>query len=195
MKLPPVSTRVLFAIRGIAALSFGIAALLLGPSSNPAALVLLFGLYALFDGVVTLAVGSQHVAQDHAWLVLLEGSAGLGLGLAIFVWIQAAPGVLTGLIAWWAIATGVLDLVAAFKLWAEFLGGPLLAFGGAASVALGFALFFWPSTGAKTLTAFVGWYATVFGLSMFGHVFRMRRGGEPDRRLGPKTRTRLTARP
>lgn len=165
-------TWVLFAWRGAIALLFGLAALML--PMNLVILVISFGIYALLDGMATLAVGSRHLASDHAWLVLMEGIAGVGVALAIFVSIRMAPGVLRGLIAWWAIGTGVLEFMVAGKLWGELSGAPLFAVAGAASAALGFAIFFWPSTDAHALVAFLGCYAVVFGIAMLAHALRIR---------------------
>ena len=76
----------LMLFRGIVAILFGIFALR-RPGMTLAALVLLFGAYALIDGAFSLfgaIAGWRH--REDRWLLLLEGFIGLGAG---FVTLQA----------------------------------------------------------------------------------------------------------
>src|ERR1700756_4812709 len=88
----------LLALRGALALVFGITALV-WPGMTLPAVVLLFGTYALLDGVAALAIGTRDTPHEHAWLVLLEGFAGIGLGLAVLAWTRTAAELLVVAIA------------------------------------------------------------------------------------------------
>ena len=155
-----------------------------------AALVLLFGVYALFDGIAAIVLGTRDEAREHGWAILLEGFAGVGLALAILLWTRMPAALLVLLIAFWAIATGILELFAAIRLRRELPGEVLLGIAGAASVLLGFALLFWPTGGALVLVVLLGSYALVFGAAMLLQAFRLRRAlrnfEHDDQELGPK---------
>jgi uncharacterized membrane protein HdeD (DUF308 family) len=186
--------------RGIIGVSFGIVTLL-WPGISLAILVLLFGVYALFDGIAAIVLGTRDRAREHSWALLLEGFAGIGLGLAIFLWTRMAAELLVVVIAFWAVATGILELFAAIRLRHELPGEVLLGFAGAASVLLGSAILFWPSAGAPMLTALLGSYALAFGGAMLLQAMRLRNMlrhgnvGHDDRDLRAKPQAGAAATP
>ena len=118
-------------LRGIAAILFGIAALI-WPGPTIEVLVLLFGAYALVDGIFAVIVGiQQHGEHERWWAVLLEGIAGIMLGVLAMVWPNITALGLLYAIAAWAIMTGVLEITAAIQLrkeihdeWALMLAAP-----------------------------------------------------------------------
>jgi uncharacterized membrane protein HdeD (DUF308 family) len=176
------------ALRGGVAIAFGLIAFL-WPGMTLAALVLLFGAYTLLDGIAAIVIGTRQRARQHAWSVMLEGLAGMGLGLATFSWTRTAAELVVVLIALWAIATGLLELFAAMRLRRELPGQALLGVGGVASMLLGFAILLWPTAGAPTLVALLGSYTLVFGTAMLVQGLRLRRAvrrlEEDDSHLGP----------
>jgi uncharacterized membrane protein HdeD (DUF308 family) len=167
-----------FAARGAIALLFGFAALVWSQMTL-VSLVLLFGTYALLDGVATL-LASPHHGRERIWVLLLEGIAGIGLGLAILRWARLAPELLVLLIAVWAMVTGFLELFAAIRLRREIHGDVLLGVCGLSSVALGFAIVFWPTTAVGGLLALLGCYAVVFGVSMLLQAHHLRPPRPPE---------------
>jgi uncharacterized membrane protein HdeD (DUF308 family) len=162
-------------LRGVIAVLFGLAALI-WPDITLLALVILFGAYALVDGIINLGTaifGGPNVSR-RGWLVF-EGIAGVILGVLTFAWPDITALVLLWVIAAWALVTGVLEIVAAVRLRREIQGEWMLAIGGALSVLFGILLAVWPAAGALTVVILIGIYAIVFGGALIGLGLRLRR--------------------
>ena len=173
-------------LRGIVAVLFGILAIT-RPGITLAVLVLLFGIYAVVDGCFALfaAIGGWSHREDR-WLLLLEGFIGIGAGILTL----RAPGITTValLFAAWALATGVLRIVAAIRLRKEITGEFWLALSGIASVVFAFLVMMNPAAGALAMAWLIGWYALFLGATLVMLSIKlhdMRRLGEV-RRPGPK---------
>ena len=97
------------ALRGILGIVFGLAAII-WPHIALTTFILIFGAYALLDGVVNLA-GAWRRAQHHRpWGAhVVEGFIGVIIGLLAFIWPAMAAVTLVTLIAFWAIVTGIHD--------------------------------------------------------------------------------------
>lgn len=161
-------------LRGIMAVLFGVLAWMM-PSLSLMALIILFGAYALADGILgvwTAFTGRKE--QEHWWVLLLWGLVSMGIGILTF----AAPGVTTIIlvfyIAIWAIATGVLQVVAAIRLRKEITGEWLLILAGAASIIFGVALVAQPALGALALLWLIATYAVIFGALLVILAFKAR---------------------
>src|SRR3954451_6311570 len=173
-------------LRGIAAILFGVLALM-WPGPTVFALVLLFGAYALVDGVFTLASAlGRNRDGTRSWLIV-QGIAGILMGILTFVWPGATALVLLWLIAAWALITGVLQVVAAARLRREMRHEWLLALSGVLSVVFGILLIVWPAAGALAVVTLIGAYAIVFGIALVALGVRLPRN-RPDTR--PATGTR-----
>jgi len=119
----------LLALRGMVAVLFGLAALV-WPGVTLTALVLLFGAYALVDGLLALIVSPlDRYEFDHGWVLLLKGLAGIATGVLTFLWPSVTAQALVYLIAAWAILTGALEAVAAVDLRNVVEGERQLAWG------------------------------------------------------------------
>jgi uncharacterized membrane protein HdeD (DUF308 family) len=77
-------------------------------------------------------------------------------------------------IAFWAIATGVFEIIAAIRLRAEIPGEWALALSGALSVLLGVALLVWPEAAVVALAWLFGANCIAFGVLMLTLAFRLR---------------------
>jgi uncharacterized membrane protein HdeD (DUF308 family) len=161
-----------FAIRGVAAILFGILALLL-PGLTFAVLVLLWGAFALVDGAFALiaAVRTEH---DHRWGLFAEGIVGIGAGIVTFVWPDLTALVLLYIIAAWALLTGVLELIAAVRLRKLIQDEWWLILSGVVSVLFGLFLLAAPGAGAVAVVWLIGLYAVVFGVLMLALAVRLR---------------------
>ena len=106
----------LLALRGMVAVLFGWAALV-WPGATLTALVLLFGAYALVDGLLALIVSRLDRHEfDHGWVLLLKGLAGIATGVLALLWPSVTAQTLLYLIAAWAILTSSFTVVAAVDL-------------------------------------------------------------------------------
>jgi uncharacterized membrane protein HdeD (DUF308 family) len=162
------------ALRGAIAVLFGVAALV-WPRLALEMLVLLFGAFALVDGIVgvVVAVLSRNLF-DLWWVWLLEGLAGIGIGAATFVWPTLTERVLLYLIAAWAIITGVLEVIAAIEFRKLIEGDWLLALDGLLSVVLGVLLAMRPAVGVVAVAWLIALYALVVGVLLLALAFRLR---------------------
>jgi uncharacterized membrane protein HdeD (DUF308 family) len=171
----------LLALRGVLAILFGIIAFV-WPGITLLVLVLLFGAYALLDGVFSIvAAFSDRASKQRWWVLLLEGLLGIAAGIIAFLWPGMTAFALVYLIAAWAIITGVLEIAAAIRLRQEIEGEWLLALGGVASIIFGVLMVIWPGTGALALVWLIGAYAIVFGVLMIALAFRLRSWGRTHR--------------
>jgi uncharacterized membrane protein HdeD (DUF308 family) len=168
----------LLALRGLAAVIFGVLAFL-WPGITLFVLVWLFGAFALVNGVLSLVLASKAPkGYPRLGSLILGGMLGIIAGVITFFWPAVTAIGLLILIAWWAIVTGILEIVAAIKLRKEITGEWLLVLAGIASVAFGAILLFQPAAGALVLIWWIGAYAVVFGILLIALAFRMRRLGK-----------------
>jgi uncharacterized membrane protein HdeD (DUF308 family) len=166
------------AVRGALAVLFGLLALI-WPGITVLALVLLFGAYALVDGVMALYTALFDRGRPGGrvgWLVL-EGVAGVLAGIGAVVWPGITALVLLYLIAAWALVTGVAEILAAIRLRREIEGEWLMILTGALSILFGILAFLFPSAGALAVVWLIAAYAIAFGVVMVILAFRLRRHG------------------
>jgi uncharacterized membrane protein HdeD (DUF308 family) len=164
----------MFAVRGVAAIIFGVLALV-WPGQALQALVLVFGAFALVDGIFAVIAGiAARGTFDRWWAVLLEGVAGIVIGLLTFFWPNITALVLVYFIAAWALITGIFEIVAAIQLRRVITGEWMLIFGGLLSIIFGILLFVFPGAGAVSLVWLIAIYAIVFGISEIVFAFRLR---------------------
>ncbi len=162
------------AIRGVAAILFGVAAFV-WPAITLTVLVLLFGAYALVDGIFAVIAGiTARKEEERWWMMVLEGLAGIVIGVVTFLYPNITALALLYFIAAWSILTGVFEIAGAIRLRKEIEGEWLLALAGVASIIFGVLLVIQPGAGALALIWLIGAYAIVFGILMLVLAFRLR---------------------
>jgi len=162
------------ALRGVFAIIFGLIALI-NPGLTLYALVILFGAYSLVDGVFGVAAAVRAAEAHNRWgWLLVSGIAGILTGIIAFVVPGAVALVLLYFIAAWALVTGVLELLAGFRLRGHLANEWLLLLGGAASIIFGVLLIVQPGAGALALLWLIGIYALIFGVLVLVLAFRLR---------------------
>ncbi len=161
------------ALRGIAAIIFALIAFF-WPGITALALTILFGAYALVDGVFALTAGLR-AARHHgrSGPLLLEGVLDILIAVICFFWPVSALITLVYLIAIWAVISGVA-LIAAGMALIRLSGEWLLVLGGVISILLGIILFVQPAAGVIALSWWLGIYALLFGIALISAAFRIR---------------------
>lgn len=162
------------ALRGLAAVLFGIVALAFPPAAI-AALVILFGAYAIVDGVFNLlaAFRAPHEGRPWGWLAF-SGITGILAGLVTFFWPGLTALTLLLVVGWWSVFRGIGEIVAAIRLRRVIDHEWLLGLSGVLDVAFGALLFFRPVAGAVALAIWIGAYAFIAGVMLFAVGLRLR---------------------
>ena len=163
------------ALRGVAAVVFGVLALLL-PGTTLAALVLLFGAYAIVEGVFSLIAAVRGRTDEPRWLLALQAIVSIAAGFVAFLWPGLTALVLLYVIAAWALVIGVLQIVAAARLHSQIRGEGWLVLSGILSMIFGVLMMWAPGAGALALVLWIGSYAIVFGALLIVLAFRLRGG-------------------
>ena len=163
------------ALRGVLAIIFGVLALI-WPGLTLFVLITMFGAYALVDGIFAVIAGiASYGRNERWWAVLLEGVAGIILGVLTFLWPGTTALVLVYFIAAWALLTGVFEIAAAIRLRKEIEGEWMMVLSGILSIIFGLFLVVAPGAGALGLTLVIGAYAIVFGILLLILAFRLRK--------------------
>lgn len=162
-------------IRGIVGVIFGITALL-WPGITVVALVYLFGIYSIVDGLITLVRAIRDRAHLSSWgWFVFTGVVSVAAGIVALVWPGITALVLLYIIAFYAILFGIFGFIGSFKLkgvpgsgWGWLLAASALA------VILGIVLLIVPGEGIIGLIWLVGWYAIFFGILVIVAAVQMR---------------------
>jgi len=162
------------ALRGVFAIAFGVIAFIL-PGVTLAALVLLFGVYALVDGVLAIVAGVRAAERHERWMpMLLEGIAGLLAGVLTLVWPAITAVVLLYVIGFWALVTGVFKVVSAVRVRRHLSGELVHGLNGVISVLFGLFLLVVPGVGLLAVVWWIAGYALFRGAMLMTLAFRLR---------------------
>jgi uncharacterized membrane protein HdeD (DUF308 family) len=169
-------------LQGVLSVVLGVLALAM-PGVTLGALILLWGLFALLNGVVDVfsAIGAAGSHRSWGWQ-LAGGLVGILAGLAILRWPGQTALFVLYLVAFWAIMMGIVRVVGAIADHEMLPHAWLVALAGVVSVLFGIAMFAWPGVGLLTLVYLVGIYAIVYGVIACAIAFRLR--SLPERMAG-----------
>jgi len=171
----------LLLLRGIAAVVFGILAFIL-PGITLLTLVILYGIYVLFDGIVAIVAAisgdsRMNVAGPRWWLAIV-GVLGILAGLLTFLWPGITAFVLLVFIGMWSLLHGVFTIVGAIRLRKEIENEWWLILSGALSVIFGLAVLVMPGAGALAVVWLIGTYAILYGALLIGFSLRLKQHAE-----------------
>ena len=161
-------------LRGVAALLFGVATLV-WPDVTLWALVLLWGAFALVDGVIALSAAITDRLLLHRGWVAFWGVTGIAAGAATFLWPSITALALLIVIAVWALIAGGSMIAIAVSERKQITGEWLVGLTGLLTVALGVVLLVNPAGGALAITWAIGWYACLYGTLSLGLAWTVRR--------------------
>ncbi len=162
-------------IRGILAVLFGIVALA-WPDITVWALVIVFAIYAIVDGVVLAA----HALRDRAslegwgwWLAM--GVVSVVAGILALVWPGITALALLYVIAFYALLYGITGIVGGLRFRkAPDSGWVWSVVAGVLAVLFGLILLIFPGEGILSLIFLVGIYAILFGALLIVMAFQVR---------------------
>jgi uncharacterized membrane protein HdeD (DUF308 family) len=164
----------LLLLRGIAAIVFGVLAFA-WPGVTLLTLVILYGAFALVDGVLALAAAfGRRASAVPKWWLILTGMLGIGAGLVAFFWPGITAFVLVMFIGAWALVRGIFEIIAAIQLRKEIEGEWLLILAGLISVLFGLGVLIFPGAGALALVWVIAAYAIAIGVVMVMLALRLR---------------------
>jgi uncharacterized membrane protein HdeD (DUF308 family) len=162
------------ALRGLFALLFGIFAFI-WPGITLAALVLVWGAYAVADGVMALiAAFTMHEEGKPMGSLIVVGILGIAAGVVTFIWPGMTALVLLLFIASWAVLMGIFQIAAAIRLRKHIEHEWLLGLSGALSILFGVLMFLQPDAGALAVVWLIGSFAIFFGLLLIALGFRLK---------------------
>jgi uncharacterized membrane protein HdeD (DUF308 family) len=161
-------------LRGAFWVLFGIV-ILATPGISLLSLTVAFGIIMFADGIMNIANAfSGRRMHEDWWVLLLVGLTGVIIGAFTFYNPQVTALAIVFYVAIWAIATGVLEIVAAVRLRKQIERELWLGLAGVASVVFGMILIARPAAGALTLLWLIAVYAIAFGVVLLLLAFKVR---------------------
>jgi uncharacterized membrane protein HdeD (DUF308 family) len=159
-----------FVIRGFVAVLFGLL-LISWPGLSLDGLVLAFGIFAFLQGILSIIPGLSELG-GRIYFLLIEGVVGilggvltfLGPGIGRMLWPEIATMTLLFFIAFWALLSGIAEVIGSFRLPGEIKGKWLITLSGFVCLLLGLVLLFRSGLGAVGNASVIRLSAIVFGL-------------------------------
>jgi uncharacterized membrane protein HdeD (DUF308 family) len=151
------------ALRGITAILFGILALA-WRGDTLGSFMLLFGGFALVEGLLAIFVALTNVAANKRWWVVLHGLVSIDIALFTFFWTESAATILLYMLAAWALITGIMEVAGARRLDRWVANEELLYQSGIASISFAVLLISVFKTSVLSITQLIGPAAIIFGL-------------------------------
>jgi uncharacterized membrane protein HdeD (DUF308 family) len=147
--------------RGAIAVVLGVIAIF-WPDTAIFTFMLIWGLWALVDGIITLFLAFQPELRAARTMLLVQGALGVVLGVLIVTHPGISASVVTWLAGVWFVVRGLLEALAAFGTSPR---GLLLA-SAAIDIVLGVLFMVNPGGSAKGITVVLGIVALVWGIAL-----------------------------
>jgi uncharacterized membrane protein HdeD (DUF308 family) len=161
-------------LRGICAVLFGILAFI-WPGITLFSLVLLFGAYALTNGILAIVMAAKAPrGSSGKVLTVILGLISIGAAVVTVLYPGITALSLVFIIGGWAIVSGSFEIAAAVALRKRMSGTWMLVLSGVLSVIFGVLLFLMPAVGALSLVWLIGSYALVFGVLLLVSAIRLK---------------------
>jgi len=148
-------------VRGAIAIVLGIIAIF-WPHTAIFTFMIIWGLWALIDGLAVLFLAFQPQARDARTMLIVQGAIGVVLGILIVTHPGISASVVTWLAGIWFVVRGLLEALAAFGTSPR---GFLLA-SAAIDIVLGVLFMANPGGSAKGITVVLGIVALVWGVAL-----------------------------
>jgi len=162
----------LIVMRGLAAVLFGLVAIF-WPGISLGVLVIIFGAYALADGVITLIAALRLPAGDpRRGLLVMTGGTAIVIGLVSALWPGATIVFLLYLVAAWSLVFGIIEIAGSLRLKREIGPDWPLSKGGILLVIFALLLVLFPGAVAVVTTWVIGVIALLAGVALLGFAWR-----------------------
>ena len=173
------------ALRGFAAVLFGIATFM-WPGIALSVLAPLFGAYAMINGIFAVIEAFRRDVSQERWRPLLfEGAVSIVVGVMTLTWPGLTAMGLLFLIAFWAIMTGVFEIITAIRLRHEIRGEWMMALIAILSMAFGLLLLALPAAGALSVILLIRAFVFAIGALMIALAFKLRSLRRPGGEVPP----------
>lgn len=164
----------LFLLRGIAAIVFGVLALM-WPGATVVVLTAFIAAYALVDGIVAISAAVRMRALfDRWWVLLIQGLVSTVFGVLAFLNPTLSLLYIVVSVSLWMLLAGVVQFMLA-RVQKAMGGSPGWSiFGGILSLALAVAAVVYPGLTVATVVVLIAWFALAFGTVNLLVAFRVR---------------------
>jgi uncharacterized membrane protein HdeD (DUF308 family) len=160
-------------IRGTLAVLFGLFALLM-PGLTLHTFVLVFGMFAIVDGLISIISSFTKIKEEHNWwYLLMQGILSVLVGGLVLRAPFLTEILVVIYIAIWMIAIGALEIVTAVRLHKVIKGEGWYMASGIISILAGVIILYNPMGGLWALTWLIGFNAILFGLIFIVMGFRL----------------------
>jgi len=151
-------------LRGVVLLILGLF-MLIQPLGTVKALVWVFGVFAIIDGLIAIAQWLGNRKEPGAGWWLVSGLVGIAFGIIAVVWTGPTAQVIFYLIALWVLVLGVLGIIAAVVLYrSRDIGWYWVLTFGLVSFLFGLLLIMNPQTSVSVIVVLLGLFAFVGGV-------------------------------
>jgi uncharacterized membrane protein HdeD (DUF308 family) len=164
----------LLLLRGLVSILFGVLAFVM-PGITLISLVLIYGAYALADGIFAIIAAIRGEGPTPRWWLAVVGLIGVAAGILTFTLPGLSALTLLLLIGAWALVRGVFEIIGAIRLRKEIDNEWMLILSGAISVLFGAYMLIMPGAGALALIWVIGIYAIIAGVLMVALAFKLRK--------------------
>jgi uncharacterized membrane protein HdeD (DUF308 family) len=169
-------------LRGLAAIVIGIIAMAM-PGITLLAIVALFAVFSILDGVFGIALGIKGESDGTVWwTMVLLGVLALAAGIVAIAWPGITLLVLATVIAVSAVIRGAFEIYAAIRLRHEIDDEWILGFSGLMSILFGVLIMWRPGAGLIAIGLLIGAYMTALGIFGVALALRLR---TMSKSLGP----------
>jgi uncharacterized membrane protein HdeD (DUF308 family) len=170
----------MLAIRGVAAVLFGLLALA-WPALTLLVLVLLFAVYTLIVGSLAVLASLKTRDEQGWWLVLLLGLASITAGIVALLYPRMTAFVLVLIMGAGALIIGVIDTWIAVRLRKEIRNEWFLGTAGVISILFGAFVLLSPGAGALALVWVIALQSIATGVLFVIIGLRVRSSADPHR--------------
>jgi len=151
-------------LRGVVLLILGLF-MLIQPLGTVKALVWVFGVFAIIDGLIAIAQWLSNRKEPGAGWWLVSGLVGIAFGIIAVVWTGPTAQVIFYLIALWVLVIGALGIIAAVVLYrSRDIGWYWVLTFGLISFLFGLLLIMNPQTSVSVIVVLLGLFAFVGGV-------------------------------